>query len=247
MPPWIGEGMAAGVRDVANLCWKLAAVLRGELSDDALDSYELERQPHVRAMTKESVRFGRIITERRLALTVLRNIGFRAVMRVPRLGAYFRETRWFPATVYRRGLLSHANGSRAVGWQLPQPWVCTDSGERARLDDVLAGRWTLLYTGSAAAWSTWPIDRVPRLQVTPAGSPLIPGTIVDTEHVLIPWMRRHRATVLAVRPDAIVFAAVEAGAGLPPPPFTQARGTSATRQDRRHPGRTRRNPSVSTS
>ena len=30
MPPWIGQGMSAGVRDVANLCWKLAAVLGGQ-------------------------------------------------------------------------------------------------------------------------------------------------------------------------------------------------------------------------
>jgi 3-(3-hydroxy-phenyl)propionate hydroxylase len=232
MPPWIGEGMAAGVRDAANLCWKLAAVLRGELPDDALDSYEVERQPHVRAMTKEAVRFGRVITERRPALTMLRNIGFRVVMRVPPLRAYFREAKWFPATVYRRGLLSRANGSRAVGQQLPQPWVCTDSGERARLDDVLAGRWMLLHTGPAASWPNWPGDRAARLQVTPAGSPAVPGTIVDTENVLIPWMRRHRATVLAVRPDSIVFAAVGAGTGLPPPPFTQVRGTSGERQDR---------------
>jgi 3-(3-hydroxy-phenyl)propionate hydroxylase len=227
MPPWIGEGMAAGIRDVANLCWKLAAVLRGRLSDDTLDSYEVERQPHVRAMTKESVRFGRVITERRRALTVLRNIGFRAVMRVPTLRSYFRETKWFPATIYRHGLLSRANGSRAVGRQLPQPWVYTGSGERARLDDVLAGRWTLLHTGPAASWPTWPTERAARLQVIAAGAPLAPGAVVDTEGVLIPWMQRHRATVLAVRPDAIVFAACGTNAGLPPSPFTQAQGTSA--------------------
>ena len=237
MPPWIGEGMASGVRDVANLCWKLAAVLRGELSDDALDSYEIERQPHVRAMTKESVRFGRIITERRRALTVLRNIGFRAVMRVPPLRAYFRDAKWFPATVYRRGLLSRANGNTAVGQQLPQPWVCTGSGERARVDDVLAGRWTLLHTGPAASWPTWPTERVARLQVVPAGSPPTPGAIVDTEGVLISWMHRHRTTVLAVRPDAVVYAAARDDANLPLPPFTPAPDTTgpATWPQRQRP------------
>jgi 3-(3-hydroxy-phenyl)propionate hydroxylase len=221
MPPWIGEGMAAGIRDVANLCWKLAAVLRGELPDNALDSYEVERQPHVREMTRQAVRFGRVITERRRTLTVLRNIGFRAVMRIPPVRAYLREARWFPATVYRRGLLSHATGSPAVGQQLPQPWVCTHHADRARLDDVLAGRWTLLHTGPAAPWPTWPTDRAARLQITPAGSTPAPGAIVDTDHVLIPWMHRHRTTVLAVRPDAIVYAAATDGADLPPPPFIQ--------------------------
>jgi 3-(3-hydroxy-phenyl)propionate hydroxylase len=37
MPPWIGQGMSAGVRDAANLCWKLAAVLRGQAPDSLLD------------------------------------------------------------------------------------------------------------------------------------------------------------------------------------------------------------------
>jgi 2-polyprenyl-6-methoxyphenol hydroxylase-like FAD-dependent oxidoreductase len=49
MPPWIGQGMASGVRDVDNLCWKLAAALDPRLpAQDAgrlLDSYETERMP----------------------------------------------------------------------------------------------------------------------------------------------------------------------------------------------------------
>jgi 3-(3-hydroxy-phenyl)propionate hydroxylase len=229
MPPWIGQGMSAGVRDVGNLCWKLAAVLRGELPADALDSYEVERQPHVRAMTRQAVRFGRVITERRRTVTVLRNIGFRAVMRIPPVRAYMQDAKWLPSTVYRCGLLSHANRSPAVGQQLPQPWVCTDSGDRARLD-VLAGRWTLLHTGPAAPWPAWPTDRAARLQVTPAGSTAAPGAIVDTVHVLIPWMQRHRTTVLAVRPDAIVYAAATDGSDLPPPPFAQERHASAAQQ-----------------
>ena len=74
MPPWIGQGMASGVRDVDNLCWKLAAAVDGRLPADVverlLDSYETERKPHVRALTKAAVFFGRVITERRPAVTV---------------------------------------------------------------------------------------------------------------------------------------------------------------------------------
>lgn len=86
MPPWIGQGMASGVRDVNNLCWKLDGVLKGQLPDAALDSYETERMPHVREVTKSAVFFGRVITERRRALTALRNPLFRAAMRTPLLG-----------------------------------------------------------------------------------------------------------------------------------------------------------------
>lgn len=43
--PTGGMGMNTGVDDVANLGWKLAAVLRGEGGEALLDSYEAERRP----------------------------------------------------------------------------------------------------------------------------------------------------------------------------------------------------------
>ncbi len=60
-PPFLGQGMCAGIRDVANLAWKLAAVLRGQAPMDLLDSYERERAPHVAAFIELAVRLGNII------------------------------------------------------------------------------------------------------------------------------------------------------------------------------------------
>ena len=62
MPPWIGQGMSAGVRDVANLCWKLAAVLNGQAPDSLLDTYQVERMPHVTEVTRRACLVGRLIT-----------------------------------------------------------------------------------------------------------------------------------------------------------------------------------------
>ena len=59
MPPWIGQGMSAGVRDAANLCWKLAAVVDGQAPDSLLDSYQAERKPHVTEVTRRACRAGR--------------------------------------------------------------------------------------------------------------------------------------------------------------------------------------------
>lgn len=61
MPPFMGQGMCTGLRDAENLCWKLAAVLRGEASADLLDSYAEERVPHARDMVEWSVEVGRLI------------------------------------------------------------------------------------------------------------------------------------------------------------------------------------------
>lgn len=103
MPPWIGQGMAAGVRDVANLCWKIAAVVTGSLPESVLDSYEVERQPHVRKVTEAAVFFGRVITERRRPVTAARNASFRIALRLPFVGDYLRSAKWFPPPTMRRG------------------------------------------------------------------------------------------------------------------------------------------------
>lgn len=59
-PPFLGQGMCSGMRDAANLAWKLHAVLRG--ADEALlDTYQQEREPAVRSIVQAAVDFGRII------------------------------------------------------------------------------------------------------------------------------------------------------------------------------------------
>ncbi|MDI9330494.1 MAG: bifunctional 3-(3-hydroxy-phenyl)propionate/3-hydroxycinnamic acid hydroxylase [Alphaproteobacteria bacterium] len=60
-PPFLGQGMCAGIRDAANLAWKLHAVLRGQASDALLDSYGTERLPHVQAFIELAVKLGDII------------------------------------------------------------------------------------------------------------------------------------------------------------------------------------------
>jgi 3-(3-hydroxy-phenyl)propionate hydroxylase len=60
-PPFLGQGLCAGIRDAANLAWKLEAVLRGRASDKLLDTYESERRPHVSTFIQVAVRLGHII------------------------------------------------------------------------------------------------------------------------------------------------------------------------------------------
>ncbi|MFE7674658.1 bifunctional 3-(3-hydroxy-phenyl)propionate/3-hydroxycinnamic acid hydroxylase [Streptomyces albidoflavus] len=226
MPPWIGQGMAAGVRDVANLCWKLDAVLRGELPESVLDSYEAERKPHVREVTRRAVFVGRIITERRRPVARVRNGLLRALNRVPRFGDRTQDSHWIPVARYGAGLQARSR-IKASGHQIPQPWVTGPDGERIRLDDALGGRWVLLRAGTVTPQPAWDLPGVSALTVTAVGSGPAAGTLVDRDGVLLPWMTRHGAATLALRPDAYVYAAAPAGAVLPPPPRGFAPPTTA--------------------
>ena len=61
MPPFAGQGMCSGIRDAGNLAWKLAAVVRGDASDALLDTYQQEREPHVRGIIERSIEFGQTV------------------------------------------------------------------------------------------------------------------------------------------------------------------------------------------
>ncbi len=62
-PPFMGQGMCAGIRDVANLAWKLALVVRGRVmdADTLLNTYQSERYPNAREYITTAVRLGGLI------------------------------------------------------------------------------------------------------------------------------------------------------------------------------------------
>lgn len=204
MPPWIGQGMAAGVRDVANLCWKLAAVLRGQAPEALLNSYEAERKPHVVEITRRAVLMGRVITEHNKVLAAFRNHLLRVITKVPAITRQGQKLYWVPEAHYPDGYFA-GSGHKAEGRQVIQPSVADETGTRKRLDDVLQGRWTLLHLGAlpagAQAWIQRGVRSVP---------------VRDT--TLTAWLRKHKAAAVIVRPDGFIYAATESTTPLAPPP-----------------------------
>ena len=216
MPPWIGQGMSAGVRDVANLCWKLAAVVNGQAPESLLDSYQAERMPHVQEVTKRAVIVGRIITEPNRLLAAVRNHAMRGLARIPRAARMFHGRFWIPEARYRDGFFA-GSAHPAVGRHIPQPWVVDEHGARRRLDDVIGQGWAVLHTGvTPAPVNAW--SGVPRFEVTGQGSEPAPGRIVDTDGSLTDWLRGKRARAVVIRPDKFVYAAADKGSPLSGPP-----------------------------
>ncbi len=69
-PPFLGQGLCAGMRDVANLGWKLGRVLNGWNADALLDTYQTERAPHVREYIELAVRLGGLINTKAMGAVV---------------------------------------------------------------------------------------------------------------------------------------------------------------------------------
>lgn len=138
MPVWQGQGYNSGIRDAANLGWKLAAVVKGHAGDTLLDTYDVERRKHARAMIDLSTLVGRVISPTNRRVAALRDRVIHAASVVPTLKRYILEMRFKPMPRYQQGAVHHAGGENSpTGTLFIQPRVDTRDQQNILLDDVL--------------------------------------------------------------------------------------------------------------
>ncbi len=61
MPPFMGQGMCAGIRDVSNLAWKIAKCLRSNHNEKLLKTYQSERFSNVKEYVETTMRMGEFV------------------------------------------------------------------------------------------------------------------------------------------------------------------------------------------
>lgn len=140
MPVWQGQGYNSGIRDAANLGWKLAAVVSGRAGDALLDTYDVERRKHARAMIDLSTMVGRVISPTNRRVAGARDVLIRSASIVPSLKRYVLEMRFKPMPRYERGAVVHDRPESPAGTLFVQPRVDTRTKQNVLLDDVL-GPW----------------------------------------------------------------------------------------------------------
>ncbi|MGY4711648.1 bifunctional 3-(3-hydroxy-phenyl)propionate/3-hydroxycinnamic acid hydroxylase [Mycolicibacterium sp. CBM1] len=141
MPVWQGQGYNSGIRDAFNLGWKLAAVVNGQARQELLDSYDVERRKHARAMIDLSTTVGRVISPTNPRVAAARDVVIRAASLVPTLKRYILEMRFKPMPFYDQGAVVHNEPpSPGVGTLFIQPRVDTRVQRDVLLDDVI-GPW----------------------------------------------------------------------------------------------------------
>jgi 3-(3-hydroxy-phenyl)propionate hydroxylase len=189
-PPFVGQGLGAGLRDAANLCWKLAGVLHGDLPERVLDTYEAERRPHARAMIRLAVTIGRFMTEGGRTGDLLRRVLAPRVHLLPGLRERVLDSATPPLN---RSML--VTGSRRhrrlVGTLCPN----VELGDGMRFDDHVGDRFALV---TAA-----PLTPRQRAAVEARGAVVVPAA----DGPLARWLAHGRAQGAVVRPDGAVLLA----------------------------------------
>lgn len=145
-PPFAGQGLCAGLRDAANLAWKLAWVLRDAAAPAILASYDEERRPHAAAMIELAKQLGHLIAPRNAAVAVALHGAVRAARLLGPVRELFDGLKLKPQPRFRRGLFAPGEG-RGRGGLFPQAWVRHADGRGAWSDDVLGPGFALVGLG----------------------------------------------------------------------------------------------------
>lgn len=205
MPPFLGQGMCSGIRDAHNLAWKLDTVLRGVAKSDLLDSYQTEREPHVRFITEKAIELGRVQT-----------------LRDP-IAARERDARMFdqrrrqqtPDKIALPGLT--AGFIDGDGSYFPQA-VTSNDGQVIRFDDIAGSGWWIVLNDPALSQAVTATDR----QALKA----LGGAVIDLSDTAAPpqfsgmgaqysdWFEARDCAAVVVRPDRYVYGTAQNSAGL---------------------------------
>jgi 3-(3-hydroxy-phenyl)propionate hydroxylase len=192
-PPFVGQGMAAGLRDAMNLTWKLVGVLDGTLPESVLDTYEQERKLHAAAMILMAVSVGAAMTGGGRVGDLIRQVVFPRMQNLRLPGTRVSAAEGVAPGLRSSELVikSRTPGGLA-GTLCPNPVL----GEGLRLDEVVGNRFALITSSS--------LTDAQRNALSSRGAAVVlaaPGSDLDG------WLRKGRASAAIVRPDRAVMQA----------------------------------------
>ena len=187
-PPFVGQGLCAGLRDAANLGWKLAWVVKGRAAPAILDSYDLERRPHAADMIRLATRMGKLIMPSG-ALTAIFCHGLVRLLRfIPAIKHWIDELKFKPQNRFHQGFfvagssVGNSAGALQRGSNFPQAMLRHADGRQLWSDDVLGESLTLVGFGvdphsllDAASMERWSAAGGDCLQVCYRGQALHRG------------------------------------------------------------------------
>ena len=138
-PPFAGQGLVAGLRDVSNLAWKLAAVIGGRAGDSILASYDQERRPHAKKIINLARFLGALVMPNSRLRAFLIHGLMSAARLLPAGRALFEDLKIKPQNAFDEGLFVRERTKQRLGAgnAFPQAWVRLADGRNVLSDDAL--------------------------------------------------------------------------------------------------------------
>jgi 2-polyprenyl-6-methoxyphenol hydroxylase-like FAD-dependent oxidoreductase len=195
MPPFMGQGFNSGIRDAANLAWRLALLVNGQGRDSLLDDYVAERSTQVAQIVEQTVLIGQMFCMTDPHECAQRDAELRRLENLDIQGA---SQTW----LLRGGTLQ----DDGIGGNLALQATVGTKTRAALLDEIVAPpSFVLLGRDSDPVYRLSPPMRAAWQRLGGRSAHFGPGGLTDPEGKYAQWFERLNASVVVIRPDFQVF------------------------------------------
>ncbi|MES9968516.1 MAG: FAD-dependent monooxygenase [Candidatus Thiodiazotropha sp.] len=198
-PPWAGQGLNSGLRDVINLIFKLDLVLKGKANERLLETYQTERLEPAKESIRGAIRSGKMVAIKNPLLIKLRNFFYYLCNRSESLKNYLLTTVVINRPPYNAGLIGNhkLSGSLSI-----QPEVSLPEGGIRLMDQAIGNGFALLSRKPV------PDGKSSQFSQSVGGTVIYIGKdILDCEGKLNKWFNNEGVDCVLLRPDKYVFSA----------------------------------------
>lgn len=156
-PPFVGQGLVAGLRDIANLGWKLKHALMSNNASALLETYDLERRPHAKKMIQLAKGMGMLVMPQNKFKAIAVHGLIKSLGKFPLTKPYFTELKVKPQIKYDAGFFQHSKSTLNVGLykfetgkQINQIMLKDAKGHLYKSDDCWGSAFTFVAFGQDA-------------------------------------------------------------------------------------------------
>lgn len=194
-PPFFGQGMCHGIRDVANLSWKMAMIVKEQADQSILSTYQLERDPHVRSVINAAVSAGRYICILDDDKAKARDIEIRQKVQNNELPTTAADL--IPPII--NGIID--SSSAKAGNRFIQPLINTN-GKEVLLDDIAKGQWKLFVKNNDVLIKA---EAAKQHYLNDLELNIFNVETLGECNELISWLENSQANAVLIRPDFYVY------------------------------------------
>ena len=215
MPPFLGQGMASGIRDAHNVAWKLQMVLHGLADESILESYQKERYPHVENIVKQAIEFGKIIQISDQKIADFRDNLFKFLNNIPNISTALHEIERGKSPI-GHGIHDSENNP-LLGLLFIQPEVQTITHKMVRLDDLLDSQFALIglnqdpqqmiHSSKKVIFEKLNVKYVNVMTEDAQVEQMTSDTLVikDRQNLLTQWFEKNQIDFVLLRPDHYIY------------------------------------------